>query len=82
MKLYLISQRDNNDYDTFSAVVVCAPDEETARQMHPSSGEKITDWEAANDVWCSSPELVKVKRIGIAEETLKTGAICSSFHAG
>ena len=26
MNLYLISQRDNNDYDTFSAAVVCAPD--------------------------------------------------------
>ena len=38
-KLYLwkIYQNENNDYDTYSAAIVVAPDEESARNIHPSS---------------------------------------------
>lgn len=31
MKLFLISQTQNNDYDTYDSAVVTAPDEETAK---------------------------------------------------
>ena len=31
MKLYLLSQDDNNDYDTYDSIVVCAESEEDAR---------------------------------------------------
>lgn len=36
MKLYWISQTDNDDWDTYSGAVVAAPDEETARRIHPN----------------------------------------------
>ena len=38
MKLFLwkISQDVNNDYDTYSNAIVVAPDEESARNIHPS----------------------------------------------
>ena len=36
MKLYLISQSVNNDYDTYSDAVVCAENEEEARKICPN----------------------------------------------
>ena len=36
MNLYYVSQSKNSDYDTFDSMVVCAPDEDTARRIHPS----------------------------------------------
>jgi len=38
MKLYLISQNVNNDYDTFDSAVVCAENEEKAKRVHPKEG--------------------------------------------
>ena len=36
MNIYLISQKENNDYDTYDSAVVVAPNEEVARRIHPS----------------------------------------------
>tara|TARA_R110000796_G_scaffold80282_2_gene177738 strand:- start:427 stop:756 length:330 start_codon:yes stop_codon:yes gene_type:complete len=38
-KLYLwkIYQNENNDYDTYDSAIVVAPDEESARKIHPFS---------------------------------------------
>ncbi len=36
MKLFLISQDVNNDYDTFDSAVVAAKSEQDAREIHPS----------------------------------------------
>jgi hypothetical protein len=36
MNIYLVSQTLNNDYDTFDSMVVVAPNEIAARQIHPS----------------------------------------------
>jgi inorganic pyrophosphatase/exopolyphosphatase len=36
MNIYLISQTENEDYDTYNSAVVYAPDEDTARNLHPS----------------------------------------------
>jgi len=35
MKLWLISQDVNNDYDTYDCAVVAAVDEDAARHTHP-----------------------------------------------
>jgi hypothetical protein len=43
MKLFLISQEENNGYDTFDGAVVAAPDILTARNMNPRNGEPV-DW--------------------------------------
>lgn len=40
MKLFLISQTQNNDYDTCDSAVVAAPDEETARSTTPAMGSR------------------------------------------
>lgn len=86
-KIYLISQNENMNYDTYDSAVVVAPDEKTARQINPSMycstifmEEK--DWNKPFSNWCSSPNRVKVKYIGIASEDQKVGVVCSSFNAG
>jgi len=84
MKLYHVSQTENNDYDTYSDFVVCAESEEEARNTHPSQ-YKQNPW--ANDgfsysTWCRSPEQARVIYLGEAAPDVEKGIICSSFHAG
>lgn len=51
MKLYLISQEANDDYGTYDKAVVAAPDEATARTMHPDGGVY-----PHTDGWYEGPE--------------------------
>lgn len=88
MKLYLISQNENNDYDTFDSAVVCAPDEATARLIRVGNYSQKepflmteADWNTDN-TWCSSPDKVIVQYLGEAAPELRLGEICSSFNAG
>lgn len=80
MKIYLISQTENNDYDTYDSAVVCAPDEETAQKMSPADGSVMTPDNWINYTWCESQEQVNVKYLG--ETELEQGLILSSFNAG
>lgn len=84
MKIYYISQNDSRGYDTYSDAVVAAPDEDTARTMHPSGYIWGVDWKPAGfgGTWARNPDYVKVELIGEAVEGTKQGVICSSFHAG
>jgi hypothetical protein len=80
MNLYLISQKVNDEWDTFDSAVVAAPDEETARQMDPSSSEPMK-W-GRKSQWAYAPEQVTVQLIGVAVEGTKQGVVCSSYNAG
>lgn len=82
MKLYHISQSENNDYDTYSDLVVAAESEEEARHIHPQQHRDDPWKEDIYSTWCKSPDQVKVKYIGEAAKGIKKGIICSSFHAG
>ena len=78
MKLFLISQTENDDYDTYDSAVVCAQDEDEARNIQPGChqfGDKWSDW-------CSSPEKVTVKCVGEAADGIDRGVVCASFNAG
>lgn len=87
MKLYLISQSVNNDYDTFDEAVVCAESEEEARKIHPDGGYDYEEDGVARDrdtlygTWAKKKD-VKVTEIGEANEKQKKGVVCASFHAG
>ncbi|MDB4461341.1 hypothetical protein N9043_00160 [bacterium] len=39
MKLYLVSQEDNQGYDTFDSCLVYAKDETDAKTIHPDGKE-------------------------------------------
>ena len=75
MKIYLISQSVNNNYDTYDAAVVIAAGEEFARDMHPSgySREYTDDW--------TTPENVKVEYLGETNEK-EARIVLASFNAG
>ena len=80
MKIYKISQSSNQDYDTFDSAVVCANDEESARNMNPRNGESA-DWSHQYS-WCDSPDKVTVEYIGEAVDSLLAGVVVASFNAG
>ena len=90
MKLWLLNQITNNNYNTYDSCVVTAETEEDARCIHPSEGnywgKEVMSW------WCGSyrhtdnngwvkPNEVKVTYLG--ETPLGGGVVvCSSFNAG
>ncbi len=83
MKLFKISQTENECYDTYEAAVVRCENEEEARNMSPTNGQP-TDWE--EDIrwtgWCSGPEHVKVEYLGESLSGVPAGVILVSFNAG
>lgn len=93
MKLYLISQNENEDYDTFDSAVVAANSENEARIIHPgvtrrddvfSEESNKREWEHKSRYsnWASSPEHVTVKYIGEAAPEIEYGIILASYNAG
>lgn len=89
LKLYLLSQNVNTDYDTYDSCVVAAKDEAQARRIHPGMYGNRLWWVPDKDglrsqaVRCwASPKEVSVVYIGDAVIGTKVGAICSSFNAG
>jgi hypothetical protein len=84
LKLYLVSQTENSDYDTYDSFVVACKSEEEARHTNPSNGIVMTeeDWSYPYSSWCSSSDSVKVTYLGIADPSVHHGIVCSSFNAG
>jgi len=82
MKLWLIHQTRNTDWDTYDSAVVSAETEEEAKWIHPNKNVK---WDGKSyhrcDTWCSV-EFVKADYIGEAKEGTDRGVICASFNAG
>jgi len=81
MNLYLISQDENNGYDTCDSAVVAAPDENTALNMNPLNGKKV-DWNVAEKygAWAFHKESVCVKLIGSSIDDVQ-GVILASCTA-
>jgi hypothetical protein len=77
MKLWLIDQDENGEYDTYDSAVVAAETENEARKTHPSGKNK--QW--SRD-WASCPEKVQVRYIGEAASGIEAGVILASFNAG
>lgn len=86
MNLYLISQSERNNYDTYDSAVVVAETPNQAKQIHPNGdkySEDIKTWEKPYGSWATSPKNVTAQYIGKAKRGLKNGTvICASFNAG
>lgn len=76
LKLWLISQEENTGWDTYDSAVVAAKTAEEARLINPEG-----KW-GTYPTWCSSPDKVHVKYLGIATEDVEPGIVLSSFNAG
>ena len=76
--LYLLTQDENNGYDTYDSCVVVALSQEGARQINPAG-----KWGKIWTAWCSKPAQVEVQYLGKADSSLEAGFIvCASFNAG
>jgi hypothetical protein len=82
MNLYLVSQSQHNDYDTYDAIVVVAKSAKAAVRIHPYGA---AGWKEGVrfKAWCSSPRHAEAKLLGIASPDLKEGeVVLASFNAG
>ena len=90
MKLWMISQNENDDYDTFDSAVVAAETEADARHMSPadiwmSPGHIRSDAEREDNkrcYWTSNVDAVTVRLLGEAAPGMEAEIICASFNAG
>jgi hypothetical protein len=82
VNLYLISQSENSDYDTYDSAVVAAETEELARNTRPNGEINRPSENWPTDYSWTSPENVRVELIGKAKEGTEVGVICFSFNAG
>jgi len=82
MKLYLLSQSVNNDYDTYDSFVICCNNEDEARQSHPSGRVLNPRDDFLYCDWTNNQENISVKYLGEADPDLPFGIVCSSFNAG
>ena len=81
MKLYLLSQNDNTDYDTYDSCVVCAENEEDAKTIAPNGNIYFLPTKQYSD-WALSKETILCEEIGEANKSQVRGVIISSFNAG
>jgi hypothetical protein len=81
MNIYLISQVENQGYDTYDSAIVCAHDEKDAQSIHPHSRDGSW-YESEYSPWATKKENVSVKYIGIACPSMSRGIVLASFNAG
>lgn len=88
LKLWLLSQDYNTDYDTFDSCVVAAENEHLAKLIPPNfQGMKpleipkpgTSDWPVY--AW-ADPDKVTARLIGVAIDGTDTGCVIASFNAG
>lgn len=91
MNLYRVSQTENDGYDTYDGAIVAAPDEATARKIHPSmagdlrmwvDGSDNKDWTGHYPTWARHPDAVTVELVGVAASGVPMGTVLASFNAG
>lgn len=78
MKLWKISQDENDEINTYDAAVVVAENEDAARAIHPSC--MPFSWRFSQGTWCQ-PERVRVELIGEALPGMRAGVVLASFNA-
>ena len=79
MKLYLLSQTDNGEYDTYDSCLVCAENEADARTIAPD-GKIFKEGKWGN--WALKASAINCEEIGTANDKQKRGVIIASYNAG
>jgi hypothetical protein len=77
--LYLLEQDVNTGDRSYESLVVCAPDEQSARLIHPL---ELRGWQGLQDltgVWCYS-QAVTVTLLGTAHPDVRPGVVCASLR--
>lgn len=97
LHLYLLTQDENIDYDTYDSCVVCAESEDEAKHIHPDEKCYVWDgksggWAWRNPIdpdaecrvtdWATRLESIRCELIGTAADGIEKGVLCASFNAG
>lgn len=87
MKLWLLKQDVNNDYDTYDSAVVAAETAEEATRWHPKGDKLESGWSLDPakhwyEAWANSQDQVKAELIGEAAPGVAEGVVLASFNAG
>ncbi|AUR91750.1 hypothetical protein NVP1164O_14 [Vibrio phage 1.164.O._10N.261.51.A7] len=80
MNLYLISQDENTDYDTYDSAIVAAENDKEAVMIHPDGDG--AEWGGRYSAWASNPINVTATEIGKADKSVEKGIVLTSFNAG
>jgi hypothetical protein len=82
LKLYLLTQNETTGYDTYSACVVCAENEEDAKKIHPRFYGDPSVWDTEYPEWATTPKNVNSQLLGVADEETGKGIVLSRYHSG
>lgn len=96
LSFYLLTQTENEGYDTYDSCVVCAESEDEAKRIFPDEyciwNESKCGWVWKNPVdhdaecrvtdWATRLESVHCKLIGTAAQGIEKGVVIASFNAG
>ena len=96
LSFYLLTQTENEGYDTYDSCVVCAESEDEAKRICPDEyciwNESKCGWVWKNPVdpdaecrvtdWATRLENVHCKLIGTAAQGIEKGVVIASFNAG
>ena len=80
MKLYLLHQNDNNNYDTYDSILVCAENEAEAKTI-TLTGHLFEESEEYTE-WARKASAITCKEIGEANGEQTRGVIIASYNAG
>jgi hypothetical protein len=72
LNLYLLQQDVNTTYNSVNSMVVCASNELSAKNIHPTS------W--SEDDWAVVPTDVKVTLLGVAVPNQVEGIVLMSYN--
>lgn len=81
MKLWIITQSFNDNYDTYDSAVVAAETAEDAQKILPERGNRGQDDDDRMHRW-APVEHVRVEYLGEAAPGWGEGTILGSFNAG
>jgi hypothetical protein len=86
MKLWKISQKVNNDWDTYDSAVVAAETENDARYTEPThDNDTVSEWNGIAtrwSSWCDAKDVI-VEYLGETDRVIPNKTvIVASFNAG
>jgi hypothetical protein len=81
MKLYLLAQDDNSNYDTYDSCIVCAENAEDAKTIAPN-GNVYSEPQGKYSDWALSADNISCEEIGEANDKQVRGVVLASFNAG
>ena len=79
MKLFLLKRIDYIQWDMYISFIVCAEDEESAKNLMPGDDGEAVPFNKTDQYWVRSKSKIKCTELGTANEGIEQSIILSSF---